>query len=221
MRNLKRLLLGAAVIAAVSVAGPVSASAAAEFHYGAFSSSILTGNNEGFSTISFNGPVVECESSQSKGTAFGLSNSEMSLHPTYSSCTSSLGVSPVDTSGCNFNLTSTTNIFGYMSSSISCTGTSTIKITMPGCTVSVGSQNVSGGVVVTNLGSGSSRKMKITTELAASYTKSGFGCFVVSSVSATFRGWVVLADFVDNGVVGNIDEGATYTEGAEAGIWWE
>lgn len=48
--------------------------------------------------------------------------------------------------------------------------------------------------------------------------KQGIGCFAVAAIFGIYAGPTTIKGYKDNGVSGNIDEGATYTEGSQVGI---
>lgn len=227
IRNFKALGLALVAILAMGAVIASSASAAGERFHSEKETTILTGENEGIHKFGLpNGSFsVECAKAEFKGTSKGeggtTTNKTLTLHPTYSECNSSLGEASVDTSGCNYVFKSETAATGHLPVEIECTTGSTIKVTAPGCTLSFGTQVNGGGLKTENKGSGTTRDSTTISTTTATFTKSGFGCFVISGTEGTYEGATTLKGFLDNGVTGNIDEGATYSEGAQVGIWWE
>lgn len=203
--------MGLALVAVFALSAMVAASASASAFHSEASSTIITGSGEGTHTFTASGFSVECTTATFKGTSSGTETSSLEMHPEYSGCESSLGAAPVDTAGCNYVFNATTNGTGHLPSNISCTGTSTIKVTAPGCTLSFGTQNTTGGVKATNLGTGSSRDTTVDATVTASFTKSGSFCFVISGNTGTYTGNTTVVGYANNG-------GA---EGAQVGTWWE
>lgn len=218
-RTLKALgltLMAVCALGAITAAG----ASAATFNSGA-EKTIVTGSSESNHVFTASGFSVECTTAEFKGTQVGTAVSTLTVHPTYTGCTSSLGNAPVDTTGCDYVFNATTNGTGHLPAAISCTASSVIKVTAPGCTLSFGTQNPTGGVVATNLGSGSTADVTVDATVTATFSKSGFGCFVISGTTGSYSGPTTLKGYVDEGTSGNIDEGATYTEGAQTGISWK
>jgi hypothetical protein len=227
IRNFKALGLALVAILAMGAVVAGSASAAGERFHSEKTATILTGVNEGIHVFGLpnNSFKVECSVGEFKGTSLGeggtTTNKTTTLHPTYSGCNSSLGAATVDTAGCNYVFGSETTAAKHLPVEIECTAGSTIKVTAPGCTLSFGSQVNGGGVSVANLGEKNLRDTTTVSTTTATFTKSGFGCFAVEGTSGTYSGATTLKGYEDKGVTGNIDEGATYTEGSQVGTWWE
>ncbi len=238
IRNLKALGLAlVAVLAMGAVVGSATASAAS-FH-SEKETTILTGTSVGNHVFSSGSLAVTCTHATFKGTSKGtgsagnFTTSTLTLHPTYEGCSDNVfgGTDTVDTTGCNYVFNATTNGTGHLPSNIECTAGYSIKVTAPGCTLSFGEQNTTGGVKNTNESSGTTRDSKTVATVTATFTKSGELCFLVSGTSGLYSGTTTLKGYVDNGVTGNIDETegaapgkdttATYSEGAQVGIWWE
>jgi hypothetical protein len=106
---------------------------------------------------------------------------------------------------------------------VECTTGSSIKITAPGCTITVPGQGKLHGVVYTNKGSGSTRDITVDK---IKYTSSGLGCglggikkegedmFMTGAI--TFKGWEDVAFSKDPET-----HTVTATEGSQVGIRWE
>ena len=219
-RKFKILGLALTAVVAATVLSATNASAAGESFHSESEKTILTGTSESNQAVTASGFSVECTDAVYVGTLVGRSTKTTTLHPAYTGCTSSLGNAPIDTTGCNYVFGSETTGTGHLPASIDCTAGSAIKVTAPGCTLSFGTQTGGGGVVVTNMGSGTTADVTYHTTFSGTFSKSGFGCFVISGTTATYTGPITLKGFLDNGTTGNIDEGATYTEGAQVGITW-
>ena len=94
----------------------------------------------------------------------GTEVTEVSVAPTYSECIAfGFFNVPIDVNGCIYRYTVVTKISQQYEGAkdIICPAGQVIKITAPGCTVTVGSQNALGTVTFTNIGSGSTRELTI------------------------------------------------------------
>lgn len=225
MRDLKALGLALMAVLALGAFAAGSASAAGERFHSESETTILTGTDEADHVFSASGFSVTCTDATFRGTSKGeggtTTTKTLSVHPTYTGCTSSLGAAPVDTNGCNYVFGSEPNAGGHLPIQISCTSTNTIKVTAPGCTLSFGNQTVANGATVTNTGAGTTRDVTVTATATATFSKSGFGCFVIGGNTGTYNGPTVVSGFKDNGTSGDLHtDSATYTEGAQVGITW-
>ena len=215
--------LGLALVAVFAFSAIAATGASAATFNSEVEPTILTGSNagEGNHVFKASGAEVVCTGAEFKGTAAKKAESTLRVHPTYTGCTFLSETATVDTSGCDYVFSATTNAGGHLPVSIACTGSSVIKVTTSACTLSFGTQNTTGGVKSTNLGSGSSRDSTVDATVTATFSKSGPLCFLISGTTGSYAGNTTVRGFVDNGVTGNIDEGATYKEGAQVGVWWE
>jgi hypothetical protein len=231
IRNLK--VLGLAIMALAALSGLVAsgASAAGERFHSEAEPAIITGTSTNTHVFEpENGANAECTSATFRGTAKLKTEATQTVHPTYSGCTFLGEPATVDTTGCNYIAGSET-VGGRLPTGIECTEGYTIKITTPGCTLTFGGQQFTGGMTVTNEGSGSTRDSKVVLAMSAVFSKSGSLCFLVAGTVATFTGTATVKGFKDEGVTGPIDETegaapgkdvtAVYKEGAQVGIWWE
>lgn len=200
--------LGLALVAVFAVSAMVAAGASAATFHSEASSTTVSGTNagEGNHVFTASGFSVECETASFSGTQSGTESTTLTLHPEYSKCNSSLGSATVDTAGCDYVFNATTNGTGHLPSDISCTGSSVIKVTAPGCTLSFGTQNTTGGVKATNLGSGSTRDDTVDATVTATFSKSGSFCFAISGDTGKYTG--------NTTVTGS-------SGGTQVGIWWE
>jgi hypothetical protein len=229
-RNLKALGLALVAVCALSALVASSASAAGERFHSEVEPTILTGTNVGNHIFHAGETTIECTGATFRGTSKLKTEATLTLHPTYSGCTFLGEPATVDTTGCNYVFSSET-VGGVMPAEIECTSGYSIKVTAPGCTLSFGAQKNTGGLTVTNEGSGTTRSTKTVSNTGATFTKSGSLCFLVSGTTGTYTGTTIVKGFVDNGVAGPIDETegaapgkdvtAVYTEGAQVGVWWE
>jgi len=224
-RNLKALGLALMAVLALGAIAAGSASAAGERFHSEEKTTIVTGTSEASHVFAASGFSVTCTEAHFRGTsvgeAGGTTNKFLSLHPIYTGCTSSLGAAPVDTNGCNYEFNAETNASGHLPIKIVCTGANTIKVTAPGCTLSFGNQTVVNGASVTNTGAGTTRDTTVKATATATFSKSGFGCFVIGGTTGTYTGPTVVKGFKDNGTTGDLHtDSAIYHEGAQVGITW-
>jgi hypothetical protein len=224
-RNLKALGLALMAVLALGAIAAGSASAAGERFHSEEKTTILTGTSEASHVFAASGFSVTCTEAHFRGTTIGDSgtttSTTLSVHPIYTGCTSSLGAAPVDTNGCNYTFDSETNASKHLPISIFCTPSNVIKVTAPGCTLSFGSQNIVNGASVANLGAGTTRDVTVTATATATFSKSGFGCFVIGGTTGTYTGPTTVKGFKDNGTTGDLHtDSAIYHEGAQIGITW-
>jgi hypothetical protein len=220
IRNLKALGLALVALVALSAVVAGSASAAGERFHSEAEPTIITGVSTNTHVFAAGGANVECTGAEFKGTSKVKTETTQTVHPTYTGCTFIGEKATIDTAGCNYVFGSET-VEGRLPVEIECTTGSSIKVTAPGCTLTFGAQKNTGGVTVTNEGSGNLRDSKVVSSTGATFTKSGSLCFLVSGTTGTYTGTTTVKGFKDEGVTGNIDEGATYKEGAQVGVWWE
>jgi hypothetical protein len=220
VRKLEVLSLALAAFAALNALAACTASAAGERFHSEVEPTIVTAANTNTFVFSSSGASTECTTIVFKGTMRVRTEATWTMHPGYAGCTFLGEPATVDTAGCNY-------VFGAETASsvipveIECTAGAAMKVTSPGCTLTFGGQKLTGGVSVTNEGSGSTRDSRVVWEVGTTFSKSGSLCFLFSGTTGTLKGTTTVKGFIDNGVSGNIDEGATYTEGAQVGIWWE
>lgn len=250
-RNLK--VLGLALLAVFSLAAlTASAASAASFH-SEKETAVITAEGEKINGTTFgtksSSVTTVCEKETFAGTAKNGATS-ITVHPTYFGCNAEpFGAAPIDTKGCNYILyaetTSHLNTSGVSETDapveVECEGTNAIKVTAPGCTITVPAQSKRHGVMYVNEGSGSTRDItvKVTVD-GIKYTSSGFGCFLggikASGEDGLLTGSATAKGFVDNCAVGACplaltakeeeEHGTdaykdTYSEGAQQGIFWE
>jgi hypothetical protein len=204
--------------------------AAGERFHSEVEPTILTGTNVGTHSIVTGETKLECTSVTFRGTAKLKTEATLTLHPAYSGCTYLGEPAAFDTTGCNYVFSSET-IAGRLPAEIECTTGYAMKLTTPACTLSFSAHKNTGGLTVTNEGSGTTRSSKAVSATGVTFSKSGPLCFLVSGTTGTLTGTILFKGFNDNGVSGPIDEteGAApgkdvttvYTEGAQVGIWWE
>lgn len=156
---------------------------------------------------------------------------EITIHPTYSNCVfdSEAGevAGSVDTLGCNFKITGLTvediKEETRGATTIECSGTNVVKITVPMCTVIIPPQTPARGSDFTNvqLGETSEWDFKLSPILAdIEFTSSGIFCpfygIPKSGKEAEYLGLSTMKGYEDKGGPTNEDE---YTEGKQVGIW--
>ena len=215
--------LGLALVAVFAFSALAATGASAATFHSDVEPTIITGSNagEGSHVFKASGAEIQCPIAEFKGTAAKKTENTIKLHPTYGGCIFLEENAAIDTTGCDYIFHGTTNAGGHLPVQISCTGTNVIKVTTGACTLSFGNQTATGGVKATNFGSFSSRDMTVDATATVTFTKSGPLCFLISGTTGTYTGGTTVKGYVDNGVTGNIDEGATYKEGAQVGVWWE
>lgn len=169
-RSLKILILIVVSLVTYSVAA-VGASGQA-FHFGSDHSAhvVLKGaQHAGEDVFSTEAGSFRCKTITYSGTVneADTATTEFSVTPAFSSC---IGLGfiniPIHVNGCQYKFTAITkegsNYEGKVD--IVC-GAKPIEFTVPGCTVTVGSQNGLGKVTFTNVGSGTTREVTIDLNL--------------------------------------------------------
>jgi hypothetical protein len=243
IRNLK--VLGLA-LAAICAFGAVAASGASAFAFHSEKEkTIITAEHdptsETLTTFGTKSSTVSttCKKEKFAGTAAEPSVASITVHPVYEECEAKpFGEATVDTHGCDYILYAETttspktppNELETKTDSpveVECTTGSSIKITAPGCTITVPPQGKLHGVVYTNKGSGSTRDITVDITVdKIKYTSSGLGCGLggikkegedgTLTGAATAKGWEDVAFSKDPET-----HTVTATEGSQVGIWWE
>jgi hypothetical protein len=226
--NLKKLALAVVAGLLLSILTTSSASAAGERFHSEVEPTIVTGLNTNTHVFSPPGAPVECTEATFRGTT-GLKTEALAIvHPTYFGCTFLGEPATVLTTGCSYVIRSET-VSGKLPVETECLAGFAIKVKVPACTLTFGPQKNTGGVIVTNEGSGVTRDVKVVSETGATFSKSGSLCFLVSGTTGTYKGTATVKGFKDVEIDGRPDEvnaegkdeTAVYVEGAQVGIWWE
>ena len=174
-RNLK--VLGLALVAAMALSAVVASAASAQaFNFKSEASpTTLTGKRHGTNKEIFetDGGTVTCNEAIYHGQTNVTATSDINITPTYSNCTAFGFVSvPIDTEGCSYTFTTLTkegsNFEGAMH--ILCPGGKSMRVTAPGCEVTIGEQTPTGGkITFTNLGSGATREITVDVALTGTH----------------------------------------------------
>lgn len=167
--------------------------------------------------------AIHCKNSGVKfhGTMASNSVTEVTVHPTYSECSSNLGALTINTTGCNYILSGTTDKFFNTTGveegkdatmSIECEAGKAITLMTAGCTISIGSesggkavnQNIL-GVKYTNELSGGLKDVKVdvTTDKTHYTTNDAFSCTIAgiptTGTDGFLTGKVTVKGYEDNG----------------------
>jgi hypothetical protein len=166
----------AAVLLTTTAVSP-SASFASDFHSEA-SHTVVGGSQSGEDVMTFNAGTVKCKKTSYVGTASSQTFFSVALAPNFSECTAFGFVgATVDVNLCQYNFHAV-DFWGWTGLDISCG--SAVTITAFNCWVTIGSQEINGGVTYTNKGSGSGRyieaAMKISGLKYTQHSKSFPGC---------------------------------------------
>lgn len=186
MRNLKAL--GLAFVAVLAM-GALTASAASAHVFTSDSTSgttYFTGEDEVPFEFTTEAGTVSCTGVSFKGEAAGTEQSEVTIHPTYTSCTHSvLGEVTVETTGCNYLYKGATDANSMATLKIVCGAGKKIVIkTSVGCDLTISEQSIPSAVSYANKGGGPNPEDITITHTATgiTYAKSAtsFGaCFFV------------------------------------------
>jgi hypothetical protein len=132
------------------------------------------------------GLSVSCTESMFAAYSATAITSELTVTPTVSNCTSSVGALTFKFNHCDTDLTAaTTGEHGGVHTT--CSEATQIEITTGGCTIKIGSQTPKGGARYTNKEEGGKQHITLqTTKQNIAYTKSGLTCgFVSGEMSMT------------------------------------
>jgi len=168
-RNLKAL--GLALVAVLAMNALTAAGASAEaFKFKAEKTpTTLVGKQHGAPDIfTVDTQSVSCNEATYTGTVTGTEVTELTVTPTYSECIAfGLFNIPIDTNGCQYKSTVDTKVGASFEGKVDivCPAGQVIKITAPGCTVTVGSQNGLGSITYTNVGSGATREITMDVNI--------------------------------------------------------
>jgi len=192
-RNLKAL--GLALVAVLAMSALTAAGASAEaFKFKAEKTpTTLSGNQHGAPDVfTTDTGSVSCNEAKYAGEQVGTEVTQVTVTPTYSECTAfGLFNVPIDTNGCQYKFTVDTKVGATYEGKVDvvCPAGQVIKVTAPGCTVTVGSQAGLGSITYTNVGAGATREVtvdvNITTGLAYEEHRPLFGLCANNTVAKT------------------------------------
>jgi hypothetical protein len=134
------------------------------------------------------GLSVTCTSVKTESYSATAKATELTVTPTYSGCTSSVGSATINVNHCDFDFTAGPTSNGDAPIHLTCSGGTLLEITTGGCTVKFGAQTPSGGVHYINVEAVGKKHMtwEYTVNQLA-YTKAGLTCGFVSG-EAKIRG---------------------------------
>jgi hypothetical protein len=230
-RNLKVLGLALCAVMAMSA---VAASAASAHNFTSTSANgktILTAQGTGAIFGVKSGILeVKCTAENFNGTVTGNSVEQVTVHPEYGGCNAApLGASPVDTTGCDYVLRSNTTTSPDTSGGtktdapvdLECTAGSSILVTAPGCTITIGAQSGLHGVGYVN--EGNKVKVLSTVDNIKYTTPGGFICSLAGlkkeGTDGFLTGTAVVTGYVDNQVGATAPHQFSFpNEGAEVNL---
>lgn len=184
MRKLKSS--GLAFVAVFAISGAFATAASAAQFNSEWLPTYLSGAQTTQNVISLGSlGSMKCETAKFSGKTAEKSAASVAVHPTYQGCTSFGQNVTIDTTGCNYVLTASSQTAGNMS--IQCEAGKAIVLSGPtiGCTITVKGQTPSNNAVTyQNAGAGSTRSIGITqfvgqegsTGKGIAYTSSGGYC---------------------------------------------
>lgn len=193
-RNLKALGLALVAVFAMSAVVASAASAQDKFTTANGNPAYLHGEQVGPIAenqfgINHTENLVHCENATFESTGTVANGAEKAVvHPTYTGCTSPFGEATVDTTGCDYVLTGTTETHEKTETggtetdatvNLECPGgEGVIKVTSAGCTMTMSpasNQNLL-GVTYTNEGSGSTADVKVHVTVDKIHLTANFIC---------------------------------------------
>ncbi|HEV7615009.1 MAG TPA: hypothetical protein VGO36_02120 [Solirubrobacterales bacterium] len=199
----RNLTLLATALAATSMAAAALAGAAFAdtFRTTPGGSATVTGTQGVTTLLKTTGGSAECKKATYKGTTVDQT-SEIELTPTFSECTC-LGVAcTIDMNSCRFRVSIGSMTIGAID--IVCPESNSITFTNTKCTIHLDSPSVVGTAVFSNIGSGTTREIKISyTFEGAKYTHTkgaGVGaCTSGSGSNGTGSGTITATGETDGG----------------------
>ncbi|MDX6635895.1 MAG: hypothetical protein QOF06_2098 [Solirubrobacterales bacterium] len=213
---LKLRRLGAVLVVLTAVASTVAspAQAAVTHDFEAESSPyILTGATPGKEAVFkfSSGAAVTCAANGLNGTVSSSPASSVTLQPTYGNCTLNELAATVDTP-CNTLFTGETTAFEHGTVHIECANEASVRITVNGCTIEIGSQTPEQGTHYTNTGFGKTRDVDFKVTMTnTKYTKIGAACSLIAGLAGELS---ILGEYT---VKAYADKGGA--EGEQIGFW--
>jgi hypothetical protein len=203
--NRKLKILGLALVAVAAMAFSASAAMAASFHSEA-SHTIISGSQIGEDKFKVNAGTVTCGKATYSGTQSSATAETQTVTPSYSECKAFGFVNTtIDVNGCTYTFNANNGDLTLACSS------SPIVVTAFNCWVTIEGQNWHEVVVYTNEGSGSSRDVKVSVNIAGikytQHSKSFPGCTNGTFENGTYEGAATVR--------------GSNTEGAQVGAWKE
>jgi hypothetical protein len=205
-------VLSLAVGAALALTGLVASAASAASFHAEKSPSTITGSQTATHTLTTDYGLVACTTATFYGETSGLTTTQQTITPTYSSCTlatifGSIAVT-VNLNGCDYLFTANGEAH------INCPAGANVVLSSPGCTLTFPPQTIENAVQYTSAGAGTTRDLiaHMTVKNGAGnngldYSYSGFGCGSGSgTTNGTYIGNTTLTG--STGGVGHV------------GIWW-
>lgn len=220
-RKIKALGLALVAAFAMSAVAASSASASHPFHFGSeeVHTEITGTQHAGEDVFTTNGGTVKCNTATYTATTNATKVTDITVTPHYTSCKAFGFINvPIDMDGCDYTFTTGTlettagGVEDYEGSvHIVCPGTGhehAIRITAPGCEVTVPAQTPTGGkITFTNIGSGTTRQVTVDVALTGiHYTEheiSGFpncNTETVTETNGTYNGSALITGKKTTGV---------------------
>jgi len=180
IRYLKVLGLVVAFTCALGAPVPEAGATPFQFHTETIPSKITGKQHSGNEVIGTNGGNISCSEVTQEGDASGTTTVSVTLTATYSECTAfGFMKVPFNMNECHITFTAITREgTAYEGKKDIACLTKPIEILVPGCTVTIGSQNNLGKITYTNIGSGSTREVTIDSAInGIKYVEHNSGLF--------------------------------------------
>lgn len=220
-----RALALATALAAIAAAGAPGAQADV-FESDEPDSTVLTGQSTSIHAFAVWAIAAGCTSTTFKATVMGSTAEELTVHPKYFGCATSLeDNATIDTDGCNYVLDTATDE-GHAAFAIECEENHKIKITSEiGCTITLGPQSGLQGVVYENEDPGATDQEAVVVHATVTgmhYTTNVICQLAGGTATDTdgvYEGKVTVKGYEDDGPpTGSVTEGLKYVEGSQVGI---
>jgi hypothetical protein len=183
--NRKLKTLGLALVAVLAMGISAASASAANFHSES-TSTVLTATQVNQHTFTSNAGTVHCTTATFSGTTSSTSTTQTSqeLTPAYSGCTNTtFGGATVDVGTCKYRLhaAGTADVTGC--------GVNGLRVTAPGCTITVPDQTGLSKVSYATGGTGTTHDLLAEIAIIGiKYTQSGFLCSSGTFTNGTLTG---------------------------------
>lgn len=230
-RRISALCLSIVALLGVAAIWTASASAIGEKFHTEIEPTVLTGLNAGEDTFTVGTFSVKCKATVVSGTWATKTPETMTLHPTYTGCTDSKGVSVgITTTGCNLIYWSERLSGNDAKVETECEAGQVVTILLKECTIKIAGQVSPFGATYANgfFGAEKVPDITVTSTFEVTFTKEGLMCGGIVGTKGKFTGSTTVEGYVDECKAGECPfapggkgDKDGYVEGNIIGIKWE
>lgn len=223
-RNLKTLWGVALAALAIGAYAAPAASATTHVFHGEVEPIIVTAEQETQFVFAIGELETKCEAVRIAGTAIEEAE-EFAVATELEECEFAGLAVAIETAGCTNITSGETDEEEHAHVNLECEEGVSVKVTAMGCTITVPSQELGGGVHFTNVGEGQERQITLeVTEKEIHYTTSGFLCGLIGlpaeGENAQLAGALLAAGYADHEKSGPNPPPYEPLE-EQVGIWFE